>query len=134
MKDATKKIRLARAIQWMKAQEVSGMNKNEFCEATGLNRGTFFRYQKLVREQALDAMLTGQNETPEELPVPSFVELPLEVLRSAEPSLPASRLTSDPPVSSGRMISINGTSFSITVSEDISELALVHILRAVKQC
>ena len=72
-------LRIKKWIPVIEEQAKSGMTKNEWCAMHGIERTTFFRWQKRVRAYLLDQCEEQPSQLPSSIPSNnevSFVELP----------------------------------------------------------
>lgn len=130
------KVMELRLKQWMpilEEQAKSGLNKQDWCRQNGIKRAVFFKWQKELQKYFIEKnenKLQAQLST--ELAVhtaPEFVEL-APASSSVRSSLNDSRVRSVDitPVSS---ISIRCGEFSIDLNDDVNELLLSKILKAI---
>lgn len=72
-------LRIKKWIPVIEEQAKSGMSKEEWCVMHGINRTSFFRWQKRVREYLLDHCEAQPSQRPSSIPSNhevGFVELP----------------------------------------------------------
>lgn len=72
-------LRIKKWIPVIEEQAKSGMGKEEWCAMHGINRTSFFRWQKRVREYLLDHCEAQPSQHPSSIPSNNevgFVELP----------------------------------------------------------
>ncbi len=72
-------LRIKKWIPVIEEQAKSGMRKKEWCAMHGINRTSFFRWQKRVREYLLDHCEAQPSQSPSSIPSNNevgFVELP----------------------------------------------------------
>jgi hypothetical protein len=126
-------FRLKQWIPLLEEQAKSGLNKQDWCEQNGIKRAEFFKWQKELRKYLLEKNENKlQAELPTELVVQTatkFVEL-TPVSSSIQSNLNNSPVSSRDvtPVSS---ISIRCGEFSIDLNDDVNELLLSKVLKAI---
>ena len=127
-------LRIRQWIPVLEEQARSGLTKDEWCIINGINRGSFFRWQRRVRSYLLEH---GENVT--QLPAASaeehtadeyFVELPCS--QAAVPGIAALRNLHDDVWDEAAPISIRYGEFSINIRADADEKQLTAVLRAVR--
>ncbi len=127
-------LRIQKWIPVIEEQAKSGMSKEEWCAMHGINRTSFFRWQKRVREYLLDQCETQPSQHP--LSIPSnndvcFVELPPE---QDSPSEMAGQRYEETVQACGARpsISIRCGGFSIDFHDGVDEKQLSVVLRVLK--
>ena len=128
-------LRIKKWITLIEEQAKSGMTKDEWCTMHGIERTTFFRWQKRVRAYLLDQCETQSSQSPSSIPsnneTVSFVELP-----SAQdsPEGMAGRQCGGATLPCGisSSISIRYGDFSIELNEGVDEKQLSMVLRVLK--
>lgn len=126
-------LRIKQWIPLIQAQADSGLSKKEWCILNGIERTSFFRWQKRVRSYLLEQ----QNQDGLELPVlkqrkddESFVELP-----SAQTALAGAhnaRIEYRSEGSDYSSIHIHYGGFSISLTGEVDERQLSSVLRVVR--
>ena len=128
-----------RIRQWLpvfEEQAKSGLNKDEWCIINGINRGSFFRWQRRVRSYLLEHGIggnTGQLQVPdanEPTDNECFVELPCP--KTAVPGIASLRNLQDDILNDAAPISICYGGFSVRVDGVVDEEQLTAVLRAMK--
>lgn len=126
-------LRIKQWISVFKEQANSGMNKDEWCILNGINKTSFYRWQKRVRtylleqqgsEEAAVSVLTQNADTV------GFVELP-----STKGSLAGAYNTRSGYHSGGNdksAIRIHYGDFSISLDGEVDERQLSSVLRALR--
>ena len=127
-------LRIKKWIPVMEEQAKSGMGKNEWCAMHGINRTSFFRWQKRVRAYLLDQCEAQPSRLPSSIPSNKevgFVEIPSAPIPPAivagqrfEETIKA---CSAPP-----SISIRYGDFSIDLNGGVDERQLSGVLRVLK--
>ena len=127
-------LRIRQWIPVFEEQAKSGLNKDEWCIINGINRGSFFRWQRRVRSYLLEhgegvAQLSAPpiNEQAEN---ECFVELPLA--QAALPGMAALRNLHDDVIDEAAPISIRYGEFVVNVNNEVDERQLAAVLRALK--
>ena len=127
-------LRIRQWIPVFEEQAKSGLNKDEWCIINGINRGSFFRWQRRVRSYLLEhgegvAQLSAPpiNEQAEN---EYFVELPLA--QAALPGMAALRNLHDDVIDEAAPISIRYGEFVVNVNDEVDERQLAAVLRALK--
>ena len=127
-------LRIRQWIPVFEEQAKSGLNKDEWCIINGINRGSFFRWQRRVRSYLLEhgegvAQLSAPpiNEQAENA---CFVELPLA--QAALPGMAALRNLHDDVIDEAAPISIRYGEFVVNVNDEVDERQLAAVLRALK--
>ena len=128
-------LRIEQWISVIEEQAKSGMGKGEWCAMHGIDRTSFFRWQKRVREYLLDRrenrplqppQPTAANET-------GFVELPSVPATLEGEAGQAGRCAGDAAACSRPpAISIRYGGFSIDLDDSVDEGQLSKVLRAIK--
>lgn len=130
------KVMELRLKQWMpifEEQAKSGLNKQDWCRLNEVNRAAFFKWQKELRKYLLEKNENRlQDQLSSELAVhkaPKFIEL-VPASSSVQSNLNDScvRSADVTPVSS---ISIRCGEFSIDLNDDVNELLLSKVLKAI---
>lgn len=125
-------LRIKQWIPIMEEQAKSGISKDEWCTMHGINRTSFFRWQKRVRQYLLDQC---ENQLPPAAlsSETDFVEIPSVQIPSAQTAGQADSCTGNaaacvcPPA-----ISIRYGGFSVDLSGDVGEGQLSTVLRAIR--
>lgn len=126
-----------RIKQWtslIEEQAKSGMKKGEWCAMHGIDRTTFFRWQKRIRKYLLDKY----ESQPSQLPSPTagetvFVEIPAVPAAFVEAQDRANQCTGDTAAcGSPTSISIRYGDFSIDLCGSVDGGQLTTVLRAIK--
>ncbi|MBQ9168042.1 MAG: hypothetical protein IJX67_06510 [Oscillospiraceae bacterium] len=127
-------LRIRQWIPVFEEQAKSGLNKDEWCIINGINRGSFFRWQRRVRSYLLEhgkgvAQLSAPpiNEQAEN---ECFVELPLA--QAALPGMAALRNLHDDVMDEAAPVSIRYGEFVVNVNGEVDERQLAAVLRALK--
>lgn len=127
-------LRIRQWIPVFEEQAKSGLNKDEWCIINGINRGSFFRWQRRVRSYLLE-----HGESDCQLPIPStneqannecFVEL--HCTQAALPGMAALRNLHDDVMDETTPISIRYGAFVANVNGEVDERQLAAVLRAMK--
>ena len=108
MDQLTREVRYNKWADIIVAANNSGMTKEEFCKQNGINRKTFYYYQRKLRQE-LGTYITETKET-------QFVEVPVAAGRTQ--SCPAAV--------------IHVGSVSIDIADGISESTLISIGRIIR--
>ncbi len=132
------KVMELRIRQWMpvfEEQAKSELNKDEWCAQNGINRTSFFRWQKRVRAYLLDhSDIASQIQDPttgKQVDHECFVELPCTQI--AAPGTSAPRNPHDVVMKDDAApISIHYGSFSVNVDGEVDEKQLAAVLRVLK--
>lgn len=135
MDQRVKELRIKQWISIIEEQAKSGMGKGEWCAMHGIDRTSFFRWQKRVREYLLDKC----DSQPSRLPSPTasdetgFVEIPSVPVSLMGTESQAGRCSGDT-AACGRSpsISIRYGDFSIDLGSDVDEGQLSRVLRVIK--
>lgn len=128
-------LRIKQWIPIIEEQAKSGISKGEWCAMHGIERTTFFRWQKRVRAYLLDQWQDHSSQLPsstqtEEI---SFVEIPsaqvtlMEMPGQADPCTGNKAACSSPP-----SICIRYGGFSIDLGSGVNEEQLSTVLRIIK--
>ena len=119
-------LRIKQWIPIIEEQAKSGVSKGEWCTMHGIDRTTFFRWQKRVRAYLLDQWQDQSSLLPSSAQADetSFVEIP-----SAQTSLVEMPGQADPCPPS---ISIRYGGFSIDLGNGVDEEQLSTVLRVIK--
>ena len=127
-------LRIKQWISLIEEQTKSGMKKGEWCALHGIDRTTFFRWQKRARQYLLDKC---EGQSPQ-LPPPTadetgFVEIPVAPAALVETEGRAVQYTGDSAAcGSPSSISIRYGNFSIDLCGSVDEGHLTTVLRAIK--
>ena len=127
-------LRIKKWIPLIEEQAKSGMTKEEWCALHGINRTTFFRWQRQVRKYLLDRC----EAQPSQLPTssPSNNEMCIVELPSAQVSpagMAAQRCGETvQAVGASPSISIHYGGFSIDLNGSVDEAQLSMVLRRLK--
>lgn len=127
-------LRIKKWIPLIEEQAKSGMSKDEWCIMHGINRTSFFRWQKRVRKYLLDQCDTQPSRLPSSIPSNDevvFVELPStqnSLAGMAEQRCEETiRACGAPP-----SISIRYRDFSIDLNDGVDDKQLSVVLRVLK--
>ena len=121
-------------IPVIEEQAKSGMSKEEWCAMHGINRTSFFRWQKRVREYLLDRCEAQPSQRPSSIPSNNkagFVELP----SAQDPSVEMAGQRCEETIEAhGALpsISIRCGGFSIDFNGSVDEKQLSMVLRVLK--
>lgn len=123
-------LKMAQAAQWIKDQSASGLSKSKWCEENGINRVTFFRYQRRLREIALDSNPQVEQRAMEAVSGPVFVELPMQPSADS----PKNDLSENDNATrtAGPLVTFRCGPFSAEVPGDLNEQTMSCILQAMK--
>lgn len=127
-------LRIKKWIPVIEEQAKSGMTKNEWCAMHGIERTSFFRWQKRVRAYLLEQCAAHPSELPSSIPSDnevSFVEIP----SIQDPSVgTAARRHVEIVQTSGvsPSISIWYGGFSIDLNGGVDEEQLSTVMRVLK--
>ena len=128
-------LRIKQWISIIEEQAKSGMGKGEWCAMHGIDRTSFFRGQKRVREYLLDKC----DSQPSRLPSPTasdetgFVEIPSVPVSLMGTESQAGRCSGDTAACGcSPSISIRYGDFSIDLGNDVDEGQLSRVLRVIK--
>ena len=128
-----------RIRQWMpvfEEQARSGLNKDEWCILNGINRGSFFRWQRRVRSYLLEhgepgstgqLQVSGVNASKDN---EYFVELPCP--QAAVPGIASLRNLHDDISDDASRVSIHYGGFLVHVDGMVDEDQLTTVLRAIR--
>ena len=127
-------LRIKKWIPVIEEQAKSGMTKNEWCAMHGIERTSFFRWQKRVREYLLDQCEAHPSQLPSSIPSNneiSFVELPTI---QDPPAGTAGRRCGGTVQACGDplSISIRYGDFSIDLNGGVDEKQLSMVLRVLR--
>lgn len=127
-------LRIRQWIPVFEEQAKSGLNKDEWCIINGINRGSFFRWQRRVR-----AYLLEHGENTNQLQVPGISEqtdnecfVELACSQTGIPGMAALRNLRDDIMEDTSPVSIHYGEFSININGEVDERQLAAVLRAVK--
>lgn len=128
-------LRIKQWIPIIEEQAKSGVGKGEWCTMHGIDRTTFFRWQKRVRAYLLDQWQDQSSLLPSSAQADetSFVEIPsaqtslVEMPGQADPCVGNNITCSCPP-----SISIRYGGFSIDLGNGVDEEQLSTVLRVIK--
>lgn len=127
-------LRIKKWIPVIEEQEKSGMSKKEWCAMHGINRTSFFRWQKRGRKYLLDQCKAQPSQHPSSIPSNNevcFVELPSTQDSPAEmegqPCRETIRACGTCP-----SISIRCGGFTIDFNDGVDEKQLSVVLRVLK--
>ena len=127
-------LRIKKWLPIMEAQANSGMTKKEWCAQNGIERTSFYRWQRRVRtyliehgnsyrnQEAITA-LQEQNEY--------FVELPSRQVSLVD-TVETSNNENNPADSGNTPIRIHYGDYSVSVNRDFDESQLIAVLRVLK--
>ena len=127
-------LRIKKWIPVIEEQAKSGMSKEEWCAMHGINRTSFFRWQKRVREYLLDQCEAQPSQHPSSVLSNNevcFVELPSTQDSSAEMAGQRCGETIRA-CGTGPSISIRCGGFSIDFNDGVDEKQLSMVLRVLK--
>lgn len=128
-------LRIKQWISVMEAQAKSGINKGEWCALHGIDRTSFFRWQKRIREYLLDKYENPPSQLPSHTASAEtgFVELPSASVSLAGTAGQKDRCTGDAAACiCSPSISIRYGNFSIDLDNGVDEGQLSKVLRAIK--
>lgn len=124
-----------RLKQWMplfEEQAKSGLNKEEWCRLNGVKRAAFFKWQRELRKYLLEKNENKfQAQQSSELAVHTaskFVEL--APVSSSVPSSLNDSCVKSGDITPASSISIRCGEFSIDLNDDVNELLLSKVLKA----
>ena len=126
-------LRIQKWIPLIQEQANSGLNKKEWCSLHGIERTSFFRWQKRVRSYLLEQQSLGGTELPvlkQDRDDENFVELP-----TTQVTLAGAYHTQNNYPSGGSdypSIQIHYGGFSINLSGMVDERQLSSVLRVLK--
>lgn len=129
-------LRIRQWIPVFEEQAKSGLNKDEWCIINGINRGSFFRWQRRVRSYLMEhgeIENTGQLQPPnvsEQSNNECFVELSCST--AAVPGIAALRNLHDDVLDDAAPIRIHYGGFSIHIDGMADEKQLTTVLRAMR--
>ena len=127
-------LRIKKWIPVIEEQAKSGMSKKEWCAMHGINRTSFFRWQKRVRKYLLDQCEAQPSQHPTSIPSDNeacFVELPSTQDFPAQMS--GQRCEETVQTCGTRpSISIRCGGFSIDFNDGVDEKQLSIVLRVLK--
>ena len=130
-------FRIRQWISVFEEQAKSGLNKDEWCIINGINRGSFFRWQRRVRSYLLEhgeAGSTGQLQVSGNANTPKnnecFVELSCP--QTAVPGIASLRNLHDDVTDDDAPISIRYGGFSVQVDGMVDEEQLAAVLRVIR--
>lgn len=131
-------LRIRQWISVFEEQAKSGLTKDEWCIINGINRGSFFRWQRRVRSYLLEHGGTGSDghlqisgtTPPKDTDNEYFVELPCP--QAAIPGIAALRNLHDDIPDDTAHVSIRYGGFSVRVDGMVDEEQLTAVLRAIK--
>ena len=127
-------LRIRQWIPVFEEQAKSGLNKDEWCIINGINRGSFFRWQRRVRSYLLE-----HGESVGQLPIPftneqadneCFVEL--HCAQTALPGMAALRNLHDDVMDETTPVSVRYGGFVVNINGEVDEQQLAAVLRAMK--
>ncbi len=129
-------LRIRQWIPIFEEQTKSGLNKDKWCILNGINRGSFYRWQRRVRAYLLEH---GEAESTGQLQVPDvnspkddeyFVELPCPQAKIS--GIASLRKLHDDISDDASSVSIHYGGFSVQVNGLVDEGQLTSVLRAVR--
>ncbi|MCH5260953.1 MAG: hypothetical protein J1F18_14420 [Lachnospiraceae bacterium] len=127
-------LRIKNWIPLIEEQAKSGMTKNEWCAMHGIERTTFFRWQKRVRAYLLDQCENQPLQLPSSVPSNnevSFVELP--AIQGSTVGTAGRRCgKTDQGCGASPFISIRYGDFSIDLGGSVDEGQLATVLKVIK--
>lgn len=130
-------LRIRQWIPVFEEQAKSGLNKDEWCILNGINRGSFFRWQRRMRSYLLEHGETGSTE--QQLQISGvnpakdhdcFVELPCP--QAAVPGMASLRNRHDDISDDAASIRISYGGFSVHIDRIFDEVQLTAVLRSIK--
>ena len=135
-------VRLQKWIPIFEAWAQSGLSKKDFCKENGIERSSFYRWQKILRDRLLEKASfqtdsqTASANSEESSNYPQFFEItttsPNVLTNTGRPdTADCFARPSELPDDSGK-ISISFEGFSVQLSGYVDEPTLTSILRAVK--
>ena len=128
-------LRIKQWISVIEEQAKSGMGKGEWCAMHGIDRTSFFRWQKRVRQYLLDKYENQPSRLPSTTASDEtdFVEMPSASVSPAGTEGQADLCSGDT-AACGRSpsISIRYGDFSIDLGNDVDEGQLSRVLRVIK--
>ena len=131
-------LRIKQWIPLIEEQAKSGISKDEWCAMHGINRTSFFRWQKRVREYLLDQCDVQCENQPSQLPPSTtsgetgFIEIPSTQVSLVEMKEPAKRHAGDIVACGRSPISIRYGGFTIDLGSDVDMEQLSTVLRVIK--
>lgn len=129
-------LRIRQWIPVFEEQAKSGLNKDEWCILNGINRGSFFRWQRRVRSYLLEHGDTGSAGQLQVSGVNSpkdnecFVELPCP--QTAVPGIASLRNPHDDTSDDAAPINIRYGGFSVHIDGMVDGEQLTAVLRAIR--
>ena len=127
-------LRIKKWIPLIEEQAKSGMTKNEWCAMHGIERTSFFRWQKRVRAYLLDQCEEKPSQLPSSIPSDnevSFVELP--AIQGTPVGMVGRRCRkTDQACGGSPSISIRYGNFSIDLNGGVDEKQLSMVLKVLK--
>ena len=127
-------LRIKKWIPVIEEQAKSGMTKNEWCAMHGIERTSFFRWQKRVRAYLLEQCETRTPQSPPSIPSDnkvSFVELP--AIQDSSVGMAGRRCRETiQACGNSPSISIRYGDFSIDLNGGVDDRQLSMVLRALK--
>lgn len=127
-------LRIKKWIPVIEEQAKSGMGKEEWCAMHGINRTSFFRWQKRVREYLLDQCEAQPPQRPSSIPSNNevgFVELPS--IQDSPTGITGQRCEETIEACGAHpSISIRCGGFSIDFNDGVDEKQLSIVLRVLK--
>ena len=127
-------LRMQKWITVIEEQTKSGMGKDEWCALHGINRTTFFRWQRQVRKYLLDHCEAQSSQLPSSIPSNNemcFVELSSAQVSPTGMTRQQCRETIQA-CGASPSISIRYGGFSIDLNEGVDEKQLSMVLRVLK--
>ncbi len=128
-------LRIKQWISVIEEQAKSGISKGEWCAMHGIDRTSFFRWQKRVREYLLDKCENQSSHLPSSTTSgeTGFVEIPSASVSLVGAESRTDRCAGDT-AACGRppSISIRYEGFSIDLCGSVDEGELSTVLRAIK--
>ena len=127
-------LRIKQWIPLIEEQSKSGISKDQWCTMHGINRTSFFRWQKRVRKYLLDQCEAQPSQHPTSIPSDNeacFVELPST---QDSPAEMAGQRCGETIRARGTCpsISIRCGGFSIDFNDGVDEKQLSMVLRVLK--
>lgn len=131
-------LRIKQWIPLIEEQAKSGISKGEWCTMHGINRTSFFRWQKRVREYLLNQYDVPCEDPSSQLPLstvsnePGFVEIPSTQLPPVEMKGLAGQCAGDITACGRPSISIRYGGFAIDLGSGVDMEQLSAVLGVIK--
>ena len=127
-------IRIRKWIALLEEQAKSGMSKNDWCAVNGIERTSFFRWQRRVRSYLLEHRdETGWLQAPavdKQLEQGGFVELPHSQMNKS--AIAPSGHKQDEMSQENHPLCVFYGGFSVQISGAVDERQLTTVLRAMR--